>query len=73
VKRFSPIGTVPPPAWEYQWNLGDIITAICGAGLRVERLEEYPEQFWPKLACIPDDELARLPHTFCLVASSPTA
>lgn len=32
----------PHPAHSFQWTLGDIVTAVAGAGLTVERLEEYP-------------------------------
>ncbi|MGV3616469.1 MAG: class I SAM-dependent methyltransferase [Fimbriimonas sp.] len=53
------------------WTIGQVVTAVVGAGLRVERLEELPEPFWDQFKRIPARELARLPHTFGLVASKP--
>lgn len=32
----------PYPDHTYPWGIGQIVTALAGAGLRVERLEEYP-------------------------------
>lgn len=32
----------PNPCMEYAWGLGDVVTALCGAGLVIERLDEYP-------------------------------
>lgn len=31
----------PHRAYEFQWGLGEIVNALLGAGLRLERLEEY--------------------------------
>lgn len=73
IERFTPDGAKPPLAWEYQWNLGDVVTAVCRSGLSIELLEEHPEQFWPKLHAIPEDDLARLPHMFTLVAHAQAA
>jgi SAM-dependent methyltransferase len=67
----TPPGEPVPRAFEWQWTLGEIVTAVADAGLAVERLEEHPEHFWPQLARIPDDELRRLPHTFSLLARRP--
>lgn len=72
IERFTPDGEQPPLAWEYQWTLGDIVTAVSRVGLIVQSLGEHPEQFWPKLRNVPDDELARLPHTFTLLARLPS-
>lgn len=33
-------------AVEWQWTLGEIITAVAGAGLEILHLGEYPEPFW---------------------------
>ena len=32
----------PEPATLYRWGLGEVITALAGAGLRITALEEYP-------------------------------
>lgn len=71
IERFTPKGEQAPLAWEYQWNLGDVVTAVCDSGLRIERLEEHADQFWPKLQAIPEEDLARLPHAFSLLARAP--
>ncbi len=53
---------------EFQWPLGDVITAIAQAGLRIERLEEYPStadwRFGEQLA-----ELQQFPGQFLLLAT----
>ena len=58
-------------AREWQWTLGDIITAVVSAGLEVLAVAEYSEPFWQ-----PDDITAaawqgRLPNSFALVARRP--
>ena len=68
VERFATEGSVVPRAWEHQWTLGAIVTAVTHAGLVVERLGEYAEHFWPEFPDVPPSELARLPHSFLLVA-----
>jgi len=68
VEARTPAGEVPPTAWEYQWTLGDVVNAVVAAGLTVERLNEFSEHFWPQFPNVPDELLARLPHTFLLIA-----
>ncbi|WP_375425055.1 class I SAM-dependent methyltransferase [uncultured Friedmanniella sp.] len=60
-------------AVEWQWTLGDLVTAVVRAGLRIEELREHPEPFWR-----PGDVEAavwdgRLPNTFSLLARRPLA
>ncbi|GAA1675479.1 class I SAM-dependent methyltransferase [Kribbella yunnanensis] len=56
-------------AREWQWTLGQIVTAITRAGLRLDVLEEYAEPFWR-----PDDGYTaaawsgRLPNAYALLA-----
>jgi SAM-dependent methyltransferase len=56
-------------AREWQWNLGQIVTAITTAGLHVQVLEEYAEPFWR-----PQDDTnaaawsGRLPNSYALLA-----
>lgn len=73
VERFAPEGGEVPRAWEHQWTLGAIVTALIDAGLVLERLEEFAEHFWPEFPEVPAAELARLPHTFLLVAQRPVS
>lgn len=54
-----------------QWTLGQIVNSVIGAGLALERLEEYPEPFWAQFPHMPDATLHRLPHTFALLARKP--
>jgi SAM-dependent methyltransferase len=53
--------------YEFTWPLGDIVTALAQAGLRIERLEERPSQarwrFGDQL-----DEVVRIPGEYLLVA-----
>ena len=65
--RFTPSGEAAPQAYEHQWTLGAILTALAQAGLRLDRLEEYPQHFWPQFEAIPPERLDRLPHTFGLL------
>ena len=56
------------PKFEFSWPLGDIVTALAQAGLRIQGLEEFPaEQSWRFREDI--DQLHRLPGSFLLVAS----
>lgn len=66
-------GEVAPIAWEYQWTLGQVVTALCAASLRIERLVEHADHFWPQFRAIPAAQLARLPHTYSLLARRSTA
>lgn len=56
-------------AREWQWTLGQLVTAITRAGLRLDVLEEYAEPFWR-----PDDRSVaaawsgRLPNAYALLA-----
>ncbi|GAA1113607.1 class I SAM-dependent methyltransferase [Kribbella jejuensis] len=59
-------------AQEWQWTLGQIVTAIAAAGLRLKVLEEYAEPFWRPQ----DDHRAaawegRLPNSYALLAQKP--
>jgi hypothetical protein len=55
------------PSVEFGWTLGQLVTALAGAGLRIERLEEYPTEsawrFGEALAAA-----RRLPGTILLTA-----
>lgn len=73
VEAFTPKGEHAPAAWEYQWTVGAVVSALCDAGLKIEHLEEHPEHFWPQLHMIPEVELARLPHTYSVLARRPAA
>lgn len=71
VEQFTPDGEPVAKAWEWQWTLGAIVTAVARAGLIVERLEEHPEHFWPQFDQLKAADAQRLPHTFSLWARRP--
>ena len=70
-EQFTPAGEDVAEAWEWQWTLGDVVTAAAEAGLVVERLEEHTEHFWPQFEQVGEAEADRLPHTFSLLARLP--
>ncbi|GAA0571996.1 class I SAM-dependent methyltransferase [Kribbella sandramycini] len=56
-------------AREWQWNLGQIVTAITQAGLRLDVLEEYAEPFWrPADGTAAAAWSGRLPNAYALLA-----
>ncbi|MGI6366893.1 MAG: class I SAM-dependent methyltransferase [Anaerolineae bacterium] len=57
--------------YERQWTLGEVVTAVANAGLRIERLVEHPETFWDQWTELDPALLARLPHSFTLIAVQP--
>jgi len=61
-----------PSAIERQWNLGEIVTILAEVGLRLERLEEHPDQYWLLFRGIPKALANRLPHTFGLLMRKAT-
>ena len=65
--HFSGAENAKETKYEFTWPLGDVVTALAQAGLRIERLEERPSQqqwrFGDKL-----DEVARIPGEYLLTA-----
>lgn len=55
-------------AVEWQWNLGQIVTALVQAGLQVLHLAEYPDPFWRPGGVRAAAWDGRLPNTFSLLA-----
>ena len=69
---------------EYSWQhgLGEIVTALIDAGLRIEALVEHPVLAWsadflverdPDGFVLPDDVKGELPLMFSLRATKPLA
>jgi SAM-dependent methyltransferase len=56
-----------PRAREHQWTLGDVLNALVGVGLMLERFEEHRDLYWGQFPHLPDDLTRRLPHTFSLL------
>lgn len=59
------------PKHERQWTLGAIVTAVARAGLRIEALEEHPDDYWDGFAAMRRELRPLLPHTFSLRARGP--
>jgi SAM-dependent methyltransferase len=56
----------PDQSWKFAraWTLGEIVTALLGADLRLESLTEYPIDWWGGHADVNDDERGRIPLSF---------
>lgn len=56
--------------WKFarSWTLGEILTAMLGAGLRLERVTEYPIDWWGGHADAAPTERGRIPLSFGVVA-----
>jgi SAM-dependent methyltransferase len=57
-------------SWKFAraWTLGEVITALVGAGLRLERVAEHPTDWWGGHADVRDDERGRVPLSFSVLA-----
>jgi SAM-dependent methyltransferase len=58
-------------AVEWQWTLGQIVTAVAGAGMEILHLGEHPEPFWRAGGVAAAAWNGRLPNTFSLLARRP--
>ena len=58
-------------SWKFAraWTLGEIVTALVGAGLRLERLAEYPVDWWAGHRDLRPEDRGRVPLSFGIVAS----
>jgi hypothetical protein len=55
-------------AVQWQHTLGEIVTAVAAAGLRIVHLAEYPQPFWRMGDVRAAAFEGRLPNTFALLA-----
>jgi SAM-dependent methyltransferase len=57
-------------SWKFAraWTLGEIVTALVGAGLRIERLVEYPVDWWAGHRDLRPEDRGRIPLSFGIVA-----
>ena len=55
-------------AVEWQWTLGQIVTAVVAAGMQILHLGEYPEPFWRAGGVRAAAWDGRLPNSFALLA-----
>ena len=56
-------------SWKFAraWTLGEIVTALLGAGLRLERVTEHPVDWWSGHGDVRPKERDRLPLSFSVV------
>ena len=55
-------------ATEWQWTLGQVITAIIAAGLEIRHVTEHPEPFWQPHGVTAAAWRGQLPNTYSLLA-----
>ncbi len=57
-------------SWKFAraWTLGEVITALLGSGLRLERVTEHPTDWWGGHGDIRAAERGRIPLSFSVVA-----
>lgn len=62
---------VPGKSYEWHWTMGDIITAICDVGLKIEFLHEFPQYFYSGYTPydVENEKLELYPCTFSLKAT----
>ncbi len=62
-------------SWKFAraWTLGEVITALLGADLRLERVTEHPIDWWGGHADVRPEERGRIPLSFSVVARGPGA
>ena len=61
-------------SWKFAraWTLGEVLTALLRAGLRLERVTEHPIDWWGGHADVRADERGRIPLSFSVVALAPS-
>ena len=62
---------VPGKSYEWHWTMGEIVTAFCDVGMRIEFLHEHPQYFYNGYSSYCEDEECYLyPATFSLKATA---
>lgn len=61
--------------WKFAraWTLGEVITAMLGAGLRLERVTEHPIDWWGGHGDVRAEDRGRIPLSFSVVARAPVS
>ena len=56
-------------AWKFarSWTLGEIVTALLRAGIRIDELAEHPTDWWGGHADVRPEERGRIPLSFSIV------
>jgi len=60
-------------SWKFAraWTLGEVITAVVRAGLRLEHVGEHPVDWWGGHRDVRPEERGRIPLSFSIVATAP--
>ena len=60
-------------SWKFAraWTLGEVITALVQAGLRLDRVTEHPIDWWGGHDDVRDEDRGRIPLSFSVVARGP--
>ncbi len=60
-------------SWKFAraWTLGEVITALLGADLRLERVTEHPIDWWGGHTDVRPEERGRVPLSFSVVGRHP--
>jgi len=53
---------------EHQWTTAQIVNALMGVGLVLDRLEEHAQPFWNKFPSMPPSTCGALPHVLVILA-----
>ena len=56
---------------ERLWRISDVVNALVGAGLVIERVGEHPDAYWDNLSTVGQATRRRLPMTFSVMARMP--
>jgi SAM-dependent methyltransferase len=61
---------IPIPSYEWNWTMGEVITAFCEAGMRIAFLHEFPQYFYNGYTPydVQNDKIEMYPCTFSLKA-----
>jgi len=73
----------PHPSFEFAWGVGQVVTALAQAGLRIDSFVEYPYiNGWKAFECMrdlgdrrlaPPEDLPRIPLMYSIAARRPPA
>lgn len=63
---------IPEKSYEWDWTLGELVSALCDAGLRIDFLHEYPQYFYSGYTPfdVEDNKVELYPCTFSIKASA---
>lgn len=60
------------PSYEWDWTLGEVVTALCDAGLQIDFLHEFPQYFYNGYTPydVEENKVELYPCTFSLKATA---